>query len=105
MTVSPLVGGTLLSMVEIFGDYAIKRYAQGAGWPFLAVGTGVYLSLVGILVWLFQTLGLAITNSFWDGTSNIISMVVAACFLKETYTLKQWIGMGIVGAGLFIIGH
>jgi multidrug transporter EmrE-like cation transporter len=99
------MGGTLLSTIEIVGDYALKRYALGASWPFLALGTGIYLSLVGVLVWLFKTLGLAITNSYWDGTSNIISMVVAACFLNETYTLKQWIGMGIVGLGLFLIGH
>lgn len=99
------MGGTLLSIVEAVGDYAIKRYAQGAAWPFLAAGAGVYLSLVGLLVWLFKTLGLAITNSYWDATSNIISMVVAACFLKESYTLKQWLGMGVVGLGLVLIGN
>lgn len=105
MTVTPLIGGTLLSIVEAVGDYAIKRFALDGGWLFLSLGTGIYLSLVGILVWLFRTLGLAITNSYWDATSNIISMVVAAVFLKESYSLKQWLGMGIVGLGLFLIGN
>ncbi len=105
MTLTPFLGGTLLSTVEAVGDYALKRYAQGAPWPFFAVGTGVYVCLAGILTWLFKTLGLAIINSYWDGTSNIISMVVAACFLNESYTLKQWLGMGIVGFGLFLIGN
>ena len=105
MTLSPLAGGTLLSLVEIVGDYSLKRYTQGAGWPFLGIGVGIYLLLAGLLTWLFQTLGLAITNSCGDGTSNIVSMFVAACFLKETYTIKQWIGMGIVGLGLFLIGN
>lgn len=105
MTVTPLIGGTLLALVEAVGNYAIKRFSLGAGLPYLALGTGVYISLVGILVWLFKTLGLAITNAYWDGASNIISMIVAAYFLNETYTLKQWIGMGIVGIGLFLIGN
>lgn len=104
MTLSPLAGGTLLSLVEVIGNYGLKRYAQGANWPFLALGISVYMTLVGILVWLFKTLGLAITNSYWDATSNIISMFVAAFFLKESYTIKQWLGMGIVGVGLFLIG-
>lgn len=103
MIVSPFLGGTLLSIVEVVGNYALKRYALGSGLSFLGLGTGVYLSLVGILIWLFRSHGLALINAYWDGTSNIISMVVAACFLNEVYSLKQWIGMIITGFGIFLL--
>ncbi len=105
LTPTPFVAGLILTLVEAVGDFSIKKYVQGSGYGFLGVGIGVYLSLVGLLVWLFKTLGLAITNSYWDATSNIISMFVGACMLGETYTLKQWLGMAIVGLGMFLIGN
>ncbi len=106
ITPTPFIGGLILTLVEALGDYSLKKYVHGAGNGFLGLGVGVYLSLAGILVWLFQTLGLAIINSYWDGLSNIVTMVVAACLLNEKYTLKQWIGMAIVGLGLFLLdGH
>jgi multidrug transporter EmrE-like cation transporter len=105
LTPTPLVAGLLLTMVEAVGDFSIKKYVQGSGSGFLGVGIGVYLSLVGLLVWLFKTLGLAITNSYWDATSNIVSIFVGACLLGESYTLKQWLGMAIVGFGMFLIGN
>lgn len=103
--ITPLAAGTLLTVVESFGDYALKRYAQGGGLGFLGTGFGVYIGLAGLLAWIFQYLGLAITNSYWDATSNILSMIVGGVLLKETYTLKQWIGMSIVGLGLFLVGN
>lgn len=104
-TPTPFIGGLILTLVEAVGDFSIKKYVQGSGLGFLGIGVGVYLSLVGLLVWLFKSLGLAITNSYWDATSNIISMVVGACLLHETYTLKQWLGMALVGFGMFLIGN
>lgn len=104
-TLGPLLGGTLLSMVEAAGDYSLKRYAQGAGNLFFAGGLSVYGLLAVLLAWLFQTNGLAIINTYWDGTSNIINMLVAAFLLKEVYSVRQWIGMILVGFGLFIVGN
>ncbi len=103
--ISPLLGGTLLSIVEAGGDYAIKRYALGGSSWFLGTGFGVYGLLVVILAWLFSGNGLAIVNSYWDGISNIVNMLVAAFLLNESYTFRQWAGMFLVGMGLFIIGN
>jgi multidrug transporter EmrE-like cation transporter len=104
MQVSPLIGGTILSVVESIGDFALKKYALGGSLGLLGVGFSIYGVLVGVLVWLLRTHGLAITNSYWDGTSNILSMIVGGFFLKEVYTVRQWMGMSVVVLGLFLLG-
>lgn len=97
------MGGTLLTLVESVGDYALKRYALGGQPLYFALGFGVYGALAAILVWLFKSLGLAITNAYWDATSNVLSMMVGYFLLHEVYSAKQWIGMAVVTAGMFLI--
>lgn len=103
MGMTPLLSGTLLTVIEAIGDYALKRYAQGAAWPFFGIGFGIYASLAFILVWIFKTFGLAIVNAYWDATSNVLTMLVGAFMLNEVYSTKQWIGMITVTIGMILI--
>ena len=104
MTVSPFVGGTILTLVESVGDFALKKYAMGGAAGFLGLGVAVYGALAWILTWLFRHLGLAITNSYWDGLSNIMTMALGGIMFGETYSVKQWVGMGVITVGLFLLG-
>ncbi len=101
---TPLMGGLLLTLVEAIGDFSLKHYAIGGAWGFLTLGMAVYVGLAGILVWLFRHMGLAIVNSYWDATSNIMTMVLGGIVFKESYTFQQWIGMAVVSLGLILIG-
>lgn len=103
MPVTPFMGGTLLTLIESVGDYALKRYALEGNPLAFAVGFGIYGSLAAVLVWLFKSLGLAIVNAYWDATSNIISMIVGYFLLHEVYSAKQWIGMIVVTVGMLLI--
>ncbi len=100
---NPLVGGVLLSTVEALGDSALKKYAIDGGNWLLGAGIGVYVFLALILSHLFKSMGLAITNSYWDATSNLLTMAVGFLILKEKYTVRQWIGMFVVSIGIFLI--
>jgi multidrug transporter EmrE-like cation transporter len=100
---TPLQGGILLTLSEAIGDYALKKYAIGGGLVFAAVGVLTYMGLSGILIWLFKTLGLAITNAYWDAMSNIMTMAMGYFIFNEVYTIKQWIGMFVVTAGILLI--
>ena len=101
--ITPLMGGTLLTLVESVGDYALKRYAlEGHPLAFF-VGFGTYCSLAFLLVWIFRSFGLAIVNAYWDATSNVISMIVGYFLLHEVYSAKQWIGMMVVTVGMLLI--
>jgi multidrug transporter EmrE-like cation transporter len=101
--ITPLQGGILLTVSEALGDYSLKKYAMEGGVVFATIGVLTYLGLSGILIWLFKTLGLAITNAYWDATSNLMTMAIGYFVFNEFYTIKQWIGMFIVTAGLILI--
>ena len=98
-----IVGGILLTIVEAVGDFALKKYAIGGAWTFLGLGVGVYVVLAGMLAILFKHLGFAILNASWDGTSNILTMLLGAFAFQETYTIREWLGMASVALGLFLI--
>ena len=103
MYLTPALGGIILTLVEGAGDLALKKYAiGGAPWLF-AFGTGIYVLLASILTWMFKSLGFAITNAYWDATSNLFTMAIGYLVLKESYTPRQWIGMIIVSVGIYLI--
>jgi multidrug transporter EmrE-like cation transporter len=103
MKVSPALGGIILTLVEGAGDLALKKYATGGATWLFTFGTTVYIFLAMILTRLFTTLGFAITNAYWDASSNLLTMGVGYFILKESYTPRQWIGMIIVSLGLYLI--
>jgi drug/metabolite transporter (DMT)-like permease len=103
MHLTPALAGVILTLVEGAGDLALKKYATGGATWLFTFGTSVYIALALILTRLFTTLGFAITNAYWDATSNLFTMGVGYLILKESYTLRQWIGMIIVSLGLYLI--
>ncbi len=40
-----MLGGTILTLVEGVGDFALKKYAIGGTWGFLPAGVSIYLVL------------------------------------------------------------
>lgn len=101
--ITPIIGGSLLTVVEGVGDYALKRYAIGGTPWFYGIGLGIYILLANILTYLFKSLGFAITNAYWDATSNLFTMAVGYFVFRESYTTVQWLGMFIVTLGIILI--
>lgn len=99
----PILAGTLLTLVEGIGDYALKKYALGSTWGFLSVGVLTYNALAFLLVWLFRHVGFAILNATWDATSNVFTMIVGALVFRESYSVREWFGMALVTLGLVFI--
>ena len=99
----PLLGGTILTLVEGVGDYALKKYSIGGAAVFMPFGVSTYILLAFTLIWLFKTSGLAILNASWDGLSNVFTMILGYFVFNETYTLREWAGMCMVTLGLVLI--
>ena len=97
------MSGVLLTLTESVGDYALKVFATNGSKPMLGLGMTVYAGLAGMLAWLFKFNGLAITNAFWDATSNVLTMFMGAVLFKETYTARQWAGMVAVTLGIALM--
>ena len=97
------MSGVLLTLSESVGDYALKIFTTNGSKVMLGIGMAVYAGLAGLLAWLFKFNGLAITNAFWDATSNVLTMFMGAVLFGETYTVRQWIGMVAVTLGITLM--
>jgi multidrug transporter EmrE-like cation transporter len=94
----------LLSLTEVFGDFALKKYANEGGLTFLVYGV---LGYVGVIYFLIQSLrgsSLLMVNVAWDGISAFIESLLAFVVLGERFSdPNQYIGIGLIVAGLFFL--
>lgn len=90
--------------VGAVGDYFLARYAtQGALWQ-LGIGYAAYGGLLAFFIQSIRTMGLAWSNASWDGWSNLATGLVAVVALGERPSQTEWLGMGLIAAGIFLLG-
>lgn len=87
--------GVVLSLTELLGDYGAKIQK-----PVLAYG-GYFLLATELLMFL-QRGSLTLVNSNWDGISNVCTMIMGY-MLGERFTQTQYLGLGLITVGLFLI--
>ena len=94
----------LLSVVEIYGDFALRFYAQTNKATYLMHGL---LGYAGVVYFLIQSLRLdnvLYINGMWDGVSGILNSVAAYTILGDR--LKNWnqyLGLGLIMAGILLM--
>jgi multidrug transporter EmrE-like cation transporter len=96
--------GLYLTGVELIGDVALRDYAKHNNTGSLAVGTASYLSLEAILIQKLKNNKLSIVNGYWDGLSNIATMM-AGIALGEELTTLQITGLLVISAGMFMLEY
>lgn len=92
---SAIQGAALLTLIELVGDSGAK-----IGNPLMAYGG--YNALAYTLTKLLKSNGLIITNSLWDGLSNVMTTTLGL-FFGEVPTPREWVGIGLISAGIFIL--
>jgi len=94
----------LLSISEIFGDFALKKYATDGGLDLLGYGI---LGYAGVIFFLIQSLrvgSVLMVNAAWDGISALIESIAAYVILGERLDdPNQYIGIALIVAGLFFL--
>ncbi len=94
----------LLSLTEVFGDFALKKYANEGGLTFLVYGILGYVGVVYFLVKSFEGSSVLMVNTAWDGISAFIESLLAFIVLGERFSdPNQYIGLGLIVAGLFFL--
>jgi hypothetical protein len=89
-----------------FGDYELARYAKdSSSWISLGAGYASYAVMLAMYIQSIKTKGLAWSNSAWDGWSDIATNLVAFTVLGERATYTELLGMGLIAAGLFLLGN
>jgi len=94
----------LLSITEVFGDFALKKYANEGGLTYLAYGVLGYVGVVYFLVQSLQGSSVLMVNAAWDGISAFIESVLAFIVLGERFSdPNQYIGIGLIIVSLFFL--
>ena len=99
-----------LTLVELAGDAALKIAADLAGekksnaLSFIA-GIVAYAALGGI-IYTSDREGMmwGISNSYWNAVNNIVTPAVFMIFFGEKYSAMQWVGFGVISAGILLVG-
>jgi multidrug transporter EmrE-like cation transporter len=94
----------LLSITEIFGDFALKKYANEGGLGFLGYGLLGYAGVIYFLVQSLKGSSVLMVNAAWDGVSAFIESLLAFLILGERFSdPNQYIGIGLIVIGLFFL--
>ena len=95
---------SIMSLTEIVGDFGFKNVARTGslqGW-----GAGL-VGYVGVIFYLIKSLRLGnvtYVNGMWDGVSTILETLVAFfMFGEQLNSWKQYMGLGLIILGLFIL--
>jgi multidrug transporter EmrE-like cation transporter len=94
----------LLSITEIFGDFALKKYANEGGLTFLGYGLLGYTGVIYFLVQYLRGSSVLMVNAAWDGVSAFIESLMAYLVLGERFNdPNQYIGICLIIIGLFFL--
>lgn len=96
----------ILSVVEVFGDFNAKWYAQTNKPIYLAGGVAGYMAILFFLIKALRTKNLLYVNGMWDGMSTLIESLAAYVVLGDRLTKpEQYVGLGLIITGLFLLGE
>lgn len=94
----------LLSIIEIYGDFNLRWYAQTSESNFLAQGI---LGYIGVVYFLIQSLrhgNVLYVNGLWDGMSGLIESLAAYYYLGDRLkNTQQYVGLLMTLAGVALM--
>ena len=73
----------LLSIVEIYGDFALRFYAQTNNLTYLYHGIAGYVGVVFFLIQSLRSANVLYVNGMWDGISGILESAAAYVVLGD----------------------
>ena len=95
---------TAMSVVEIVGDFAFKKFANEGGAAYFAAGVAGYIGVIYFLIRSLQGSTVLMVNGAWDGISTLIESVAAFVILGERFEhIGQYIGLLLIVLGLFLL--
>jgi multidrug transporter EmrE-like cation transporter len=99
-----LVDIGVLSLVEIVGDFGLKKFANEGGAKNLAMGITGYVGVIYFLIQALQGSTVLAVNAGWDGMSALIESIAAYVILGERFkNTSEFFGIGFIILGLFLM--
>jgi multidrug transporter EmrE-like cation transporter len=96
---------TLLCIVEIVGDFTLKKYTVTNSTFDLVKGIGWYGGVIFFLIRALTGSTVLYLNNMWDAISAILENGAAYWFLGERFTdPKQYLGILLIILGMYFLG-
>ena len=93
-----------LTLTEIGGDFALKKYANDGGLMYLAIGIIGYMGVVVLLIVSLRGSTVLFVNNAWDGMSSLFESMMAMIILGERFdTSGQYLGMFMIISGMYLL--
>jgi multidrug transporter EmrE-like cation transporter len=94
----------LLSLIEIFGDFQLEKFANTNNIANLSLGTLGYVGVIYFLIRSLRDRNILFVNAAWDGVSAIIETMAAIFILGQRMnSLGEWVGLCLIISGLFFL--
>jgi len=96
----------LLAISEIFGDFALEKYANTGVSGALGAGLVGYAGVVFFLVQALRGSSILYVNGMWDGTSALVESLAAFFLLGERFVRwEQYMGLGLIVVGIGLLAR
>ena len=93
-----------LSIVEIYGDFALRFYAQTNNLTYLYHGIAGYIGVVFFLIQSLRHGNVLYVNGMWDGISGILESAAAYVVLGDRLENPiQYVGLVLTFAGILLM--
>jgi multidrug transporter EmrE-like cation transporter len=93
-----------LSAVEVYGDFALRFYAQTNKLHWLAHGVVGYAAVICLLIMSFKYNNVLYVNGMWDGISGIIESLAAYFILGDRFEKQsQYLGLAMIITGVALM--
>ena len=94
----------ILCFVEVYGDFALRFYAQTNNIKWLVHGCVGYAGVVYFLIQSLRFNNVLYVNGLWDGMSGLLESVVAYYVLGDRLEKSsEYIGLLFIIAGVFLL--
>ena len=94
----------ILCFVEVYGDFALRFYAQTNNIKWLVHGIAGYVGVVYFLIQSLRFNNVLYVNGLWDGMSGLLESVVAYYVLGDRLEKSsEYIGLLFIIAGVFLL--
>ena len=94
----------LVALIEIYGDFALRFYAQTQQTSWLVHGVIGYAGVVYFLIQSFRFKNVLYVNVMWDGLSGLLESMAAFAILGDRLqTLSQYVGVAFIILGVVLL--
>jgi multidrug transporter EmrE-like cation transporter len=93
----------LIAFSECLGQGCLKKYSLNNNTVLYWVGVAFYALVCLLLVLSYKYKSMGLINILWSGLSVLLILSVGFLFFNETISQMDWIGVGLILAGMTCI--